>query len=67
MYSYTLNLSSFSFSLFRVIESLGPTNTRVYKVAVYFRDKRLETGTGHSIQEAEMDAAANALKEAKGP
>lgn len=38
----------------------------MYKVAVYFRDKRLETGSGHSIQEAEMDAAYNALKEAKG-
>jgi hypothetical protein len=50
----------------RVIESLGPTNTRVYKVAVYFRDRRLATGKGHSIQEAEMDAAANALETAKG-
>lgn len=49
-----------------MIECLGPTNTRVYKVAVYFRDQRLETGSGHSIQEAEMDAASNALKAAKG-
>ena len=52
--------------IYKVIESLGPTNTRVYKVAVYFRDKRLATGNGHSIQEAEMDAAANALQKAKG-
>ncbi|XP_015787469.1 ribonuclease 3 [Tetranychus urticae] len=52
--------------IYKVIESLGPTNTRVYKVAVYFRDKRLATGKGHSIQEAEMDAASNALDNAKG-
>ncbi|RWS31361.1 ribonuclease 3-like protein [Leptotrombidium deliense] len=51
--------------VYKVIESLGPTNTRVYKVAVYFREKRLATGKGHSIQEAEMDAAANALNAAK--
>src|SRR5713101_2001693 len=51
--------------IYKVIESLGPTNTRVYKVAVYFRDERLSTGKGHSIQEAEMDAASNALKACK--
>ncbi|XP_074603919.1 ribonuclease 3 drosha [Brevipalpus obovatus] len=51
--------------LYKVIESLGPTNTRVYKVAVYFKNERLATGKGHSIQEAEMDAAANALENAK--
>lgn len=52
--------------IYRVIESLGPTNTRVYVVAVYFRDQRLATGTGHSIQDAEMNAAANALEASKG-
>ena len=46
----------------RVIESLGPSNTRKYVVAVYFRGERLATGTGHSIQQAEMSAATNALK-----
>lgn len=44
-----------------MIESKGPTNTRIYVVAVYFRDERLATGNGHSIQEAEMNAATNAL------
>ena len=48
----------------RVIESKGPTNTRIYVVAVYFRDRRLATGKGHSIQEAEMNAATNALTNA---
>ncbi|XP_076455458.1 ribonuclease 3-like [Babylonia areolata] len=47
---------------YKVIESLGPSNTRKYVVAVYFRGERLATGTGHSIQQAEMSAATNALK-----
>ncbi|KAJ6222600.1 hypothetical protein RDWZM_001145 [Blomia tropicalis] len=47
--------------IYKVIESKGPTNTRIYVVAVYFRDERLATGNGHSIQEAEMNAATNAL------
>jgi hypothetical protein len=49
-----------------VTESLGPTNTREYVVAVKFRSKRLATGRGHSIQEAEMNAAANALEASEG-
>lgn len=48
--------------MYKVIESLGPSNTRKYVVAVYFRGERLATGTGHSIQQAEMSAATNALK-----
>jgi ribonuclease-3 len=45
-----------------MIESIGPTNTRRYKVAVYFKGERLATGTGHSIQQAEMSAACNSLE-----
>ena len=52
--------------LFRVIASFGPTNTRKYLVAVYFRKERLATGKGHSIQQAEMDAAATALNDHTG-
>nr|KAI8732245.1 ribonuclease 3-like [Biomphalaria glabrata] len=48
--------------VYKVIESIGPTNTRKYVVAVYFRGKRLARGTGHSIQQAEMAAATQALK-----
>jgi ribonuclease III len=33
----------------------------VYTVAVYFRDERLATAEGHSIQQAEMNAAKKAL------
>jgi hypothetical protein len=45
-----------------VIESIGPTNTRRYSVAVYFRGERLTSAEGHSIQEAEMNAAKTALE-----
>ncbi|XP_048775067.2 ribonuclease 3-like isoform X2 [Ostrea edulis] len=49
--------------VYKCIESIGPTNTRRYTVAVYFRHERLSTGIGHSIQQAEMAAATNALME----
>nr|WJM99460.1 ribonuclease 3 [Ips calligraphus] len=48
--------------VYKVIECKGPTNTRVYTVAVYFRGKRLASAMGHSIQQAEMNAAKNALE-----
>lgn len=51
--------------LYKVIECVGPTNTRVYTVAVYFRSKRLASATGHSIQQAEMNAAKAALENAR--
>ncbi|KAL0878825.1 hypothetical protein ABMA27_003851 [Loxostege sticticalis] len=50
--------------LYKVIECLGPTNTRVYTVGVYFRGARLAAARGHSIQEAEMNAAEEALNSA---
>lgn len=51
--------------VYKVIESIGPTNTRVYTVAVYFRGKRLASATGHSIQQAEMNAAKTALENSR--
>lgn len=48
--------------IYKVIECIGPTNTRVYTVAVYFRGKRLASSTGHSIQQAEMKSAKAALE-----
>lgn len=50
----------------RVIECKGPTNTRVYTVAVYFRGRRLASAVGHSIQQAEMNAAKKALEISQG-
>ena len=55
-------VSHISNILLQVIESSGPTNTRVYSVAVYFRGERLANAHGHSIQEAEMNAAKAALE-----
>ena len=49
------------FFCFKVIESKGPTNTRVYTVAVYFKGERLAKAEGPSIQCAEMNAAKIAL------
>lgn len=50
----------------RVVDSKGPTNTRIYDVAVYFRQERLAVGSGQSIQSAEMAAAQAALEKCKG-
>ena len=49
-----------------MLESTGPTNTRKYTVAVYFRGERLDKGVGRTIQQAEMNAAANALEHKSG-
>ncbi|XP_058064829.1 ribonuclease 3-like, partial [Anopheles bellator] len=51
--------------VYKVIECTGPTNTRVYSVAVYFRGTRLACANGHSIQQAEMNAAQEALEKSK--
>lgn len=51
--------------IYKVIESSGPTNTRIYTVAVYFRNKRLATANGSSIQQAEMNAAKKALENSR--
>lgn len=48
--------------VYKIIECKGPTNTRVYTVAVYFRGERLAKAHGHSIQQAEMNAAKLALE-----
>ncbi|KAJ8680738.1 hypothetical protein QAD02_016525 [Eretmocerus hayati] len=52
--------------VYKVIECKGPTNTRVYTVAVYFQGKRLAKASGHSIQEAEMNSAKEALDRSSG-
>ncbi len=51
--------------VYKVIECKGPTNTRIYSVAVYFRGVRLASASGHSIQQAEMNAAKEALEKSK--
>lgn len=61
----TMDGSEPDIPIYKVIESIGPTNTRVYTVAVYFRGKRLASATGHSIQQAEMNAAKTALENSR--
>ncbi|CAD7089834.1 unnamed protein product [Hermetia illucens] len=51
--------------VYKVIECIGPTNIRVFTVAVYFRGKRLATASGPSIQQAEMNAAKYALENSR--
>uniref|UniRef100_A0A914Y011 Uncharacterized protein n=1 Tax=Panagrolaimus superbus TaxID=310955 RepID=A0A914Y011_9BILA len=46
---------------YRVVHQMGPTNAREYIAAVFINDKRLATGFGYNVREAEMDAAAQAL------
>jgi len=67
--NYLLYLLYFTYcyvTVCRVLQSVGPTNTRRYHVAVYFRGERLATGIGHSIQQAEMNTAKNALRDKAG-
>ena len=45
---------------------MGPTNTRVYRVAVYFKGNRLAEAEGPSIQQAQMKAAESALNKREG-
>ena len=46
-----------------MVSCKGPTNSRVYTVAVYFRGERLAKADGSSIQQAEMNAANIALND----
>lgn len=48
--------------IYKVIEHVGPTNSRSYTVAVYFKNERLAKASGNSIQQAEMNAAKVALE-----
>lgn len=66
MFIYIIMKKNWFNFLSRVIECKGPTNTRVYTVAVYFQGKRLAKASGHSIQEAEMNSAKEALEKSQG-
>ncbi|CAD6198909.1 unnamed protein product [Caenorhabditis auriculariae] len=50
---------------YRTLKVEGPTNTRTYEVAVYFRNKRLAVGAGGNIHAAQMNAAEKALENMK--
>ncbi|CAD5226926.1 unnamed protein product [Bursaphelenchus xylophilus] len=46
---------------YRVVGVDGPTNSREYKIVVYYKGRRLGSGVGKTVHDAEMDAAENAL------
>ena len=48
-----------------VLEEAGPAHKRVFKMGVYYGKKLIADGSGASKQEAELEAAKNALKKSK--
>jgi len=46
-----------------VISEKGPDHAKIFRIGVYFGDKLIAEGEGLSKQEAEVEAAKNALKE----
>ncbi len=50
---------------YRTLQEEGPAHKRTFKMGVYFGDKLMAEGEGPSKQEAEIEAARNALKKQK--
>jgi len=48
---------------YSVLEEWGPDHKKIFKIGVFFGDKLSAEGEGYSKQEAESEAAKNALKE----
>ena len=47
--------------IYKVLSETGPDHAKVFEVGVYVGSKLLAKGVGHSKQEADLDAAKNAL------
>jgi ribonuclease-3 len=47
---------------YRVLKEEGPDHQRTFYVAVFFNEEKIATGVGGSKQEAEINAAKNALE-----
>ncbi|MBP9815587.1 MAG: ribonuclease III, partial [Candidatus Levybacteria bacterium] len=48
--------------LYKIVNEEGPDHAKIYTAGVFLDEKLLAEGSGHSKQEAEKSAAANALK-----
>ncbi len=48
---------------YSVLEEWGPDHKKIFRIGVYFGDKLIAEGDGYSKQEAEIEAAKNALKD----
>ena len=46
---------------YKILSEEGPDHAKIYTIGVYVNEKLLAEGSGHSKQEAEKAAAANAL------
>ncbi|XP_070582150.1 ribonuclease 3-like [Ptychodera flava] len=53
--------------VYKIVNQVGPSHSRKYTVAVYFKGDRLASGSWSSVQQAEMMAAKNALESYKFP
>ena len=47
---------------YKVLNEVGPDHDKIFTVGIYFGTKLIAEGKGSSKQEAETDAARNALK-----
>ena len=47
---------------YQLLEEWGPDHKKIFKMGVYFGDKLIAEGEGYAKQEAEIEAAKNALK-----
>jgi ribonuclease III len=50
---------------YSMLEETGPAHKRIFTMGVYFGEKLIANGSGPSKQEAELEAAKNALKKSK--
>lgn len=48
---------------YKVLEEWGPDHKKIFKMGVYFGEKLAAEGEGYSKQEAEVEAAKNALRD----
>lgn len=47
---------------YKIMEEWGPDHKKIFRMGVYFKEKLITEGEGYSKQEAEIEAAKNALK-----
>ena len=47
---------------YQLLEEWGPDHKKIFKMGVYFGDKLIAEGEGYAKQEAEIEAAKNALR-----
>lgn len=48
--------------VYKIIKEEGPDHSKIYTTGVFLNEKLIAEGSGHSKQEAEKNAAQNALK-----